>query len=82
MVPGFGGHAIRQSARTRLAMIEGISFWNSLRNDFFSLSDYVGAVGLQLRRLGAESDQVNLVGAPSSWPKRPPYSGPWPAFRQ
>jgi hypothetical protein len=70
-IASFGGHSLRRTHRERLKFIKTLSFWRTLRDDLLKLSDYVGAVNDQVRRLDAESRGAEWVGVPTAWPGRP-----------
>jgi hypothetical protein len=71
MLPEFGGQGTREPQRRRLRLIEGLTFWRSLRDEFLDLAEYVRAIVHQVRRMDAESRGAGLPGASSTWPRRP-----------
>jgi hypothetical protein len=70
-IPTFGGEGARPSHRARLALIQGLRFWQMLRDDLIDLGAYVRAVTQQVRRVDVERGGAELGGVPKSWPRRP-----------
>ena len=67
----FGGYITRKASRDRLAKVNGLAFWATLRNDLLNLSEYVRKVNGHILWLHAKAQGTNLVGAPKTWPDRP-----------
>lgn len=69
--PHFAGHGVRPAHQSHLALIEGINFWRMIRDDLFSLFEYVERVNIQVQRIDCEKRGAELLNAPKSWPDRP-----------
>jgi len=70
-VPEFGGNSTRPIHRQRLGAIKGRRFWRSLCMDLLNLSDYVQFCGRHIYVLDYQRRNVDVIGMPQTWPKRP-----------
>jgi hypothetical protein len=71
MVPNFAADSMRPVHKSRLEMINGLSFWRTLRNDLIQLSEYVHGVNVQIQRMDIESRGAEYINEPKTWPDRP-----------
>jgi hypothetical protein len=69
--PRFAGRGVRPAHQSHLALIKGMSFWRMIRDDLFSLFEYVEHVNLQVQRIDYGRRGIELLNAPESWPDRP-----------
>jgi hypothetical protein len=71
LFPVFGGHSLRPVHKTRLDLIEGLGFWQMLRDDLLRLTAYVDGVTFWIAEMDAQSHDTELLGSPGAWPRRP-----------
>lgn len=76
LIPNFYAEGSRRSHASKLRLINGLGFWRSVRDDFFSLSAYVGAVVRQMERLGEARRKHETPGVQMTWPRRPRLRSP------
>jgi hypothetical protein len=69
--PRFAGRGVRPAHQSHLMLIKGMNLWRIIRNDLFSLFEYVERVNVQIQRIDCEKRGAVLLNAPKSWPDRP-----------
>jgi hypothetical protein len=70
-VPSFGGHSTKVVHSRRLELIDGLRFWQALRDDLLKLSAYVDHAVQQIEKMDAARRGADLVGSPEAWSGRP-----------
>jgi hypothetical protein len=70
-MPRFGGGGTKSKHADRIAKIKSVRFWQTVRNDFLNLAEYVDFVGRQIQQREYEREHGPVVGARHTWPRKP-----------